>query len=234
MWLRFAQIPFVFFCSIFLQNKVLALRRTLFSSMSRMHSSSGRLAFAAVTALWVWAASTAFVSSNSGSKALRGVERDSNAEYAPFPAAPEMGEQQVRSVNSGMQAVLLAAVVGLMAGLAPVRAEEAAPAETAAPPAASPADVGDFLSGGKAAGRVTATKSKSRKSLKKEKPAAAGVTATEDDSGKKKRVIFSPADELDEDELSPTRPNQPLLFLIYATPVTIYLTFYVLGSLNII
>ena len=179
------------------------------------YSSSGRLAFAAVTALWVWAASTAFVSSNSGSKALRGVERDSNAEYAPFPA-PEMGEQQV------------------MAGLAPVRAEEAAPAETAAPPAASPADVGDFLSGGKAAGRVTATKSKSRKSLKKEKPAAAGVTVTEDDSGKKKRVIFSPADELDEDELSPTRPNQPLFFLIYATPVTIYLTFYVVGSLNII
>ena len=198
--------------------------------MSRMHSSSGRLAFAAVTALWVWAASTAFVSSNSGSKALRGVERDSNAEYAPFPAAPEMGEQQVRSVNSGMQAVLLAAAVGLMAGLAPVRAEEA-PAETAAPPAASPADVGDFLSGGKAAGRVTATKYKSRKSLKKEKPAAAGVT--EEDS-KPKRVIFSPADDLDEDELSPTRPNQPLLFLIYATPVTIYLTFYVLGSLNII
>ena len=91
--------------------------------------------------------------------------------------------------------------------------------------------MGDFLSGGKAAGRVTATKSKSRKSLKKEKPAAAGVT--EEDS-KPKRVIFSPADDLDEDELSPTRPNQPLLFLIYATPVTIYLTFYVLGSLNII
>lgn len=203
------------------------------------YSSSGRLAFAAITALWVWAASTAFVSSNGGSKALRGVERGSNAEYAPFPAASEMGEQGVRSVNSGMQAVLLAAVVGLMAGLAPVRAEEAetaAPAAPVAPPAATSEDVSNFFqrSGGKDAGRATAAKSKSRKSLKKEKPSAAGVTMTEDDSGKKKRVIISPADELDEDELSPARPNQPLLFLIYATPVTIYLTFYVLGSLNII
>ena len=99
------------------------------------YSSSGRLAFAGVAALWVWAASTAFVSSNNGAKALRGVERGSNAEYTPFAAAPEMGEQNVRSVNSGMQAVLLAGVVGLMAGLAPVRAEEAAPAEAAPAPA---------------------------------------------------------------------------------------------------
>ena len=203
-----------------------------------MHSSSGRLAFAAITALWVWAASTAFVSSNTGSKALRGVERSSNAEYAPFPATAEMGEQQVRSVNSGMQAVLLAAVVGLMAGLAPVRAEEAAPAEAPTakvPEAPSAEDESNFLkkSGGKDAGRMTMGKSKARKSLKKEKAAASGVVVS-DDEGKPKRVIISPADDLDEDELSPTRPNQPLLFLIYATPVTIYLTFYVLGSLNII
>eukprot|EP00438_Fugacium_kawagutii_P028353 Skav219248 [mRNA] locus=scaffold1242:288718:289329:+ [translate_table: standard] len=201
------------------------------------YSSTGRLAFAATTALWVWAASTAFVSSNGGSKALRGVERGSNAEYAPFPAASEMGEQGVRSVNSGMQAVLLAAVVGLMAGLAPVRAEEAAaPAAPVVPPAATSEDVSNFFqrSGGKDAGRATAAKSKSRKSLKKEKPSAAGVTMTQDDSGNRSLPLLPPADELDEDELSPARPNQPLLFLIYATPVTIYLTFYVLGSLNII
>ena len=207
-------------------------------SFAMAYSSSGRLAFAAITALWVWAASTAFVSSNTGSKALRGVERSSNAEYAPFPATAEMGEQQVRSVNSGMQAVLLAAVVGLMAGLAPVRAEEAAPAEAPTakvPEAPSAEDESNFLkkSGGKDAGRMTMGKSKARKSLKKEKAAASGVVVS-DDEGKPKRVIISPADDLDEDELSPTRPNQPLLFLIYATPVTIYLTFYVLGSLNII
>ena len=105
------------------------------ASYAMAYSCSGRLAFAGVAALWVWAASTAFVSSNNGAKALRGVERGSNAEYTPFAAAPEMGEQNVRSVNSGMQAVLLAGVVGLMAGLAPVRAEEAAPAEAAPAPA---------------------------------------------------------------------------------------------------
>ena len=179
------------------------------------YSSSGRLAFVAVTALWVWAASTAFVSSNSGVKGLRGAERHSHAEYAPFPTTQEMGEPGAPSLPSGLQAVLLAAVVGLMVGLAPVRAEE---------------DVTKELGGAE----QRAFKSKARKSLKKEKAKATGATIVEDDTGKKKRVIISPADELDEDELSPTRPNQPLLFLIYATPVTLYLTFYVLGSLNII
>ena len=195
------------------------------------YSSSGRLAFAGVAALWVWAASTAFVSSNNGAKALRGVERGSNAEYAPFPAAPEMGEQDVRSVNSGMQAVLLAGVVGLMAGLAPVRAEEAAPAEAA--PAAPATESSSFAKGTLGAPLGVSVKPKFKKT-KKAVPVSGSVSVSEDDSGKKKRVIISPADELDEDELSPTRPNQPLLFLFFATPVTIYLTFYVLGSLNVI
>ena len=194
------------------------------------YSSSGRLAFAAVTALWVWAASTAFVSSNSGVKGLRGVERNTHAEYVPFPAAQEMGEPGARSMSSGMQAVMLAAVVGLMVGLAPVRAEEAV--ETPAPAEAAPAvaDVTNQLG----APIATASKAKTRKSLQKVKAAASASYKEDEGTGKKKRVIISPADELDEDELSPFRPNQPLLFLIFATPVTIYLTFYVLGSLNII
>ena len=192
------------------------------------YSSSGRLAFAGVAALWVWAASTAFVSSNNGAKALRGVERGSNAEYTPFAAAPEMGEQNVRSVNSGMQAVLLAGVVGLMAGLAPVRAEEAAPAEAAPAPATESSF--SFEKKKESTPYTDVPKSK----FKKTKKVTASAAVSEDDSGKKKRVIISPADELDEDELSPTRPNQPLLFLFFATPVTIYLTFYVLGSLNVI
>ena len=201
--------------------------------MARVHSSSGRVTFAALTALWLWAASTAFVPS-SGSKGLRGTEASSTAGYAPFPAAPEMtGETDVRSgLTTGMQAVLFAAVFGMMVGLAPVRAEEAA---APAAPAAAPApdvDVDSLLAVNKNAGiNVKSRKAKRVTSVKKE---SAKVSTTSDESGKKKRVIISPADELDEDELSPLRPNPPLLVLIFATPVTIYLTFYVLGSLNII
>ena len=213
--------------------------------MARVYSASSRLAFAAASALWVWAACTAFVSSGNGVKGLRGVERNSHAEYAPFPTSQETGEPGARSsLTSGLQAVLLAGVFGLVVGLAPVRAEEAAaPAE--APAAPSGADVTEILSNqlkNKDAGRTAGvSRSKARKTLQKKTSSVAestskvGVSVSQDpETGKKKRVIFSPADELDEDELSPTRPNQPLLALIFATPVTIYLTFYVLGSLNII
>jgi hypothetical protein len=49
-----------------------------------------------------------------------------------------------------------------------------------------------------------------------------------------KKVIISPADDLDEDELPMTRPNPFLLFLGFALPTSIYLAFYIAGSLNII
>ena len=195
-----------------------------FRTMARVCSSSGRVGAVALAGLCLWVGGNAFVAS-SGTKGLRGSQGSSHAGYAPFPAAPGMtGETEVRSsLTSGLQAVLLAGVFGMMVGMAPVRAEEAAPAEAA--PATPAVSVGGGVD------NMTSRKSKRTTRVKKEKKAAATST---DDSGKKKRVIISPADELDEDELSPLRPNPPLLFLIFATPVTIYLTFYVLGSLNII
>merc|ERR1719476_1302174 len=59
----------------------------------------------------------------------------------------------------------------------------------------------------------------------------ARIVATEEG---KKKVIISPADELDEDELPLSRSNWPALFLVLFLPTIIYLTFYVLGSLEII
>ncbi|CAE6954262.1 unnamed protein product [Symbiodinium natans] len=189
--------------------------------MARVSSSSGRVAIAALAGLCLWAAGTAFVPS-SGTKGLRGLEGSSHAGYAPFPGAQQIaGEVDApSSLTSGVQAVLLAAVVGLMVGVAPVRAEEES------------VDLSQIGTASKNAGLNTSSrKAKRTTALKKE---AKKVTTSTDDSGKKKRVIISPADELDEDELSPLRPNPPLLILIFATPVTIYLTFYILGSLNII
>lgn len=49
-----------------------------------------------------------------------------------------------------------------------------------------------------------------------------------------KKVIFSPADEKDPDEISMNAPNPPLLFLTLFGPSFVYLIFYVLGSLDII
>ena len=108
---------------------------------------------------------------------------------------------------------------GFVVGLAPVRAEEA------------DVSLDEIAAASKNANINVQRRKKRVTTIKKE---AKGTTTTATDSGKPKRVIISPADELDEDELSPLRPNPPLLILIFATPVTIYLTFYILGSLNII
>ncbi|OLP99695.1 hypothetical protein AK812_SmicGene17717 [Symbiodinium microadriaticum] len=195
--------------------------------MARGSSSSGRVAIAALAGLGLWAAGTAFVPS-AGAKGLRGAEGSSHAGYAPFPTQQEMGQTDApSSLTSSMQAVLLAAVFGFVVGLAPVRAEEeAAPA---APPAAADVSLDEIAAASKNANINVQRRKKRLTTIKKE---AKSTTTT--DSGKPKRVIISPADELDEDELSPLRPNPPLLILIFATPVTIYLTFYILGSLNII
>merc|ERR1719277_1274073 len=50
----------------------------------------------------------------------------------------------------------------------------------------------------------------------------------------KNKVIISPADELDEDELNPWRQNFPLLFVVLTIWPAIFLVFYVLGSLDVI
>merc|ERR1712190_606787 len=59
------------------------------------------------------------------------------------------------------------------------------------------------------------------------------VTSSSAEEGKKK-IIISPADEFDEDELSLSRTNRPLLVLLFLTPPSIFLVFWTLGSLEII
>jgi len=51
---------------------------------------------------------------------------------------------------------------------------------------------------------------------------------------KKQKVIKSPADDIDPDELPSEAPNPPMLFAILFGPATLFLTFWFLGSLNII
>merc|ERR1712079_70167 len=71
----------------------------------------------------------------------------------------------------------------------------------------------------------------------KRKTAAAPAPAKkapEPDSPKKNKVIKSPADEIDPDELPSEAPNPPLLFAVVFGSATLFLTFWFLGSLNII
>jgi len=58
--------------------------------------------------------------------------------------------------------------------------------------------------------------------------------AQEPEVPKKNKVIKSPADEIDPDELPSEAPNPPALFAILFGPATLFLTFWFLGSLNII
>merc|ERR1711972_1218366 len=60
-----------------------------------------------------------------------------------------------------------------------------------------------------------------------------GATMVTND-GVKTKVIVSPADAFDEDELPLSRSNWPALFAVIFTPTLVYLGFWVLGSLEVI
>merc|ERR1719336_2106017 len=84
-------------------------------------------------------------------------------------------------------------------------------------------------------------KKENRPKVKAEKPKevesatpAKSAPAPEPDVPKKKKVIKSPADDIDPDELPSEAPNPPMLFAILFGPATLFLTFWFLGSLNII
>jgi len=64
-------------------------------------------------------------------------------------------------------------------------------------------------------------------------PSFSAPEATPETSAVKK-VIISPADEIDDDEKSLNATNLPLLFALFFGPSFVYIVFYVLGSLDII
>eukprot|EP00931_Biecheleriopsis_adriatica_P033875 TRINITY_DN1963_c0_g1_i2.p1 TRINITY_DN1963_c0_g1~~TRINITY_DN1963_c0_g1_i2.p1 ORF type:complete len:234 (-),score=81.59 TRINITY_DN1963_c0_g1_i2:116-817(-) len=231
---------------------------------------SGRSAMAGLAVLFLFAAATAFVPSGSEGKGLRGVRQSSKAEFVPFHAAG-MNKVEGESAGSsslftGFQAVMLAGVFGLLAGLAPVRAEEDVAAVRSMMPSSAKTKAERVQKAlkqledqnkltddefsynpnlGPALKRENATKNKAEKEVRvaadQTKKAEAGGSSNpfavpKQDAPKKgtKKVIFSPADDIDPDERDPADTNQPLLFLLFAAPVSIYLFFYIAGSLNII
>mmetsp|Transcript_79717 Transcript_79717/g.140681 ORF Transcript_79717/g.140681 Transcript_79717/m.140681 type:complete len:246 (+) Transcript_79717:51-788(+) len=236
-------------------------------------------AAALVIAYSLLAACTTFVASTS-SKGLRGVQgpTSSGAKFERFQSGMPTEDGSVESNwFSAANAVMLAGVVGLLAGMAPVRAEEVSGSVAEAQKGLKLGG-GEELSAINAAEKTAPTKAErlrreqiklaedklsqeraikdvesamgtnqttnvtlknpKRIATKTEggaKPAAAAAVATPTVVPGKNKVIFSPADDLDEDELNPSRAGQGLLLAFYLLilPVT-YIFFWVAGSLNVI
>jgi len=192
--------------------------------------------------------------------ALRGVV-GSEMDFQAFEDGQAPSDGASLRATSWTSVLALSAAVGLAVGVlgAPARAEEQA-ALAAATEAAAPAAPAKELSKeerviaqqeqlksetGKIgeSGYARATKNRrSRSSIIKDKPekkaeqAAPSQTgaAIVEEEGAKRKVIISPADELDEDEQPLSRTNRPLLVFLALFPPAVYLVFYVLGSLDVI
>jgi len=238
---------------------------------------------AIVIAYSLLAACTTFVAST-GSKGLRGVQgpSSSGAQFVRFQSGIPAEDVSVESNwFSAANAVMLAAVVGLLAGMAPVRAEESTTpgsvtearqglraggeqelekigsAVNAAPTkaerlrreqqklAADKLSQERFTKDVESAMGTNSTTSVTLKTpkqvavksegQKKPESVAAKAAATPTTVPGKTKVIFSPADDLDEDELNPSRAGQGLLLAFYLLLLPgIYTFFWVAGSLNII
>jgi hypothetical protein len=248
----------------------------------RQYTAAGWIALGTSLFLWSLAASCVFVPSGTSQNLRSSAPVPSDVQFQSFSETEVTREEPV--VESwAPRATALAALIGLIAGLAPlssVRAEEATQA-AAVPPSLKEAtkkeqetDETKRLSAPSKEERVkralaqvkaeeknldddfalkrgeqsrtygealkTSTK---RTPVKEDKPKSEGggfsfslpsFSVPEQPAPGVKKVIISPADDLDEDELPMTRPNPFFLFLGFALPTSIYLAFYIAGSLNII
>mmetsp|Transcript_111097 Transcript_111097/g.279344 ORF Transcript_111097/g.279344 Transcript_111097/m.279344 type:complete len:211 (-) Transcript_111097:248-880(-) len=210
--------------------------------MMRRTRAASTMAGVAVVALSLWAAATFVAPPHSRSGALRGSKAGlSGLEVAPFrvAGAPQTALDERPGAMGWAPFASLVAALGLVAGVAtttPVRAEET--------PAAADAQIstyetgGSYAKGGRAkAKRDTLQAKKTKSSSSSSGSASSGnsvfIGSSAAEEGKQK-IIFSPADERDEDELSLSRTNRPLLALLALVPSSIFIVFWTLGSLEII
>mmetsp|Transcript_109177 Transcript_109177/g.308648 ORF Transcript_109177/g.308648 Transcript_109177/m.308648 type:complete len:205 (-) Transcript_109177:65-679(-) len=200
----------------------------------RRTRAAGHVAVAAGVALNLLAAA-AFVGARGPTGGLRGAAPGvTTAEARGAAFRPFVQESGAAQGSATWQLGLVAALGLLMAVTStPVRAQEAAAPSEPQPDAA-------------------ATKSRRKRSVrpKVEKPKVEekdegftlslpsipsfSVPEGSSTSEVAKKVIISPADQIDDDEKSLGAPNTPLLILLFFGPSFVFLAFYVLGSLDII
>ena len=83
------------------------------------------------------------------------------------------------------------------------------------------------LSYGALVAGATAEPKRAQEEVSGAKAPAAPAVSFQGDGPKKQKVIFSPADDIDDDEKSYWAPNPPLLAFFFIFPVAVYLFFYV-------
>eukprot|EP00443_Scrippsiella_acuminata_P073017 CAMPEP_0115422000 /NCGR_PEP_ID=MMETSP0271-20121206/26543_1 /TAXON_ID=71861 /ORGANISM="Scrippsiella trochoidea, Strain CCMP3099" /LENGTH=211 /DNA_ID=CAMNT_0002846663 /DNA_START=21 /DNA_END=656 /DNA_ORIENTATION=+ len=211
----------------------MAMRRT---------RAAGAVAAAFVVALSLLgtAAFVAPLCARSGS--LRGSNGGHELDAKPFRShVPQLAGEQPRALGWVSFASLVAAL-GLVAGVTtmPVRAEEAPAAAPVESPEISTYETGGaYAKGGRAKAKRDGLKASIVKKSASSSSSSAGssgsvfIGSSAPEEGKKK-IIFSPADERDEDELSLSRTNRPLLAFLALAPSSIYIVFWALGSVEII
>mmetsp|Transcript_22365 Transcript_22365/g.67177 ORF Transcript_22365/g.67177 Transcript_22365/m.67177 type:complete len:216 (+) Transcript_22365:42-689(+) len=213
-------------------------------AVSRRTRAAGHAALALAAAAWVLG-TRAFISTGvPTSSKLRGGATVSE-QYTPFNSGLQVAEA-VPSQRAGAGFVAsLAAALGLLAAVStsPVRAEEAAaPAAEAAPaavaePAAAPApapepEIDPTPRQKKRGSRPKAAKKAA--AAKEEGSFSLPSFSVPESVPEKKKVIISPADEIDDDEKPLGASNWPLAALLLFGPSAIYTVFWVLGSLDVI
>jgi len=205
------------------------------------------------------AACTTFATA--GSKGLRGMQGPaaSGADVRlESDISSETGAVE-SSWPSAANAVMLAAVLGLVAGMAPAQAstedelatiasaqgisKEARLAKAREKEAREVERLNASVESQQGTNPTTSVTLKQQKRVaikseageKKEKKASVAAFQTPTVVAGKNKVIFSPADDLDEDELSPSRAGQGLKLAAYLLIVpAVYVFFWVAGSLSII
>jgi len=197
-----------------------------------------------------------------GSKGLRGVQGPaaSGADFVRLESdiSSETGTVE-SSWPSAANAVMLAAVLGLVAGMAPAKAstedelatiasaqgvsKEARLAKAREKEAREVDRLNQTVESQQGSNPTTSVTLKQQKRVaikseageKKEKKASVAAVQTPTAVAGKNKVIFSPADDLDEDELDPSRAGQGLKLAGYLLILpAIYTFFWVAGSLNVI
>jgi len=120
------------------------------------------------------------------------------------------------------------------AASAPVRAQE----EVAAPPPAEEASSSYATSSRKKRSSRPKVAREQKKEEQKEEGGGVSLSlpsfSVPEQPKEVKKVIISPADELDDDEKSLGGYNPTALIVCFFGPSAIYLVFYVLGSLDVI
>mmetsp|Transcript_50860 Transcript_50860/g.160008 ORF Transcript_50860/g.160008 Transcript_50860/m.160008 type:complete len:216 (+) Transcript_50860:60-707(+) len=213
-------------------------------AVSRRTRAAGHAALALAAAAWVLG-TRAFISTGvPTSSKLRG-SATVFEQYTPFNSGLQVAEA-VPSQRAGAGFVAsLAAALGLLAAVStsPVRAAEAAaPAAEAAPaavaePAAAPAPAPEPEIDPTPRQKKRGSRPKAAKkavAAKEEGSFSLPSFSVPESAPEKKKVIVSPADEIDDDEKPLGASNWPLAALLLFGPSAIYTAFWVLGSLDVI